>query len=262
MDLAYYYELWRGMMPADRRDAIAWWQDFYVKFYHGLYRGRPLEAVSARAWASTLVATALALVIGVVLGVLVAMVRTAHDQQRPGQPQNPVLGVLNVICKMYVTVIRGTPMMVQLLIMGFVIFASSRNYTMVGVLALGINSGAYVAEIIRGGLMALDAGQMEAGPLPGAGLPGHHALHRHAPGLQGHSPRPGQRVHHPAEGHLPDLGHRRQGAGLLRPGHRQPAPMRPCSLLIGAPCMYLILVMIFTWLQGKLERRLRQSDRR
>src|SRR5699024_5691783 len=111
----------------------------------------------------TLVATAVALAIGVVLGVLVAMIRTAHDQQRPGRPKNPVLGVVNAICKVYVTVIRGTPMLVQVLIMGMVIFASSRNYTFVGALTLGINSGAYVAEIIRGGLMSLDPGQMEAG---------------------------------------------------------------------------------------------------
>ena len=63
----------------------------------------------------------------------------------------------------YTTIIRGTPMMVQLLIMSMVIFSNSRNFTMVGALALGINSGAYVSEIIRGGLMAVDPGQMEAG---------------------------------------------------------------------------------------------------
>ena len=69
------------------------------------------------------------------------------------------------ICKIYTTIIRGTPMMVQLLIMSLVIFASSRNYTMIGILALGINSGAYVSEIVRGGLMSVDKGQMErAGP--------------------------------------------------------------------------------------------------
>ena len=69
---------------------------------------------------TTLLVTALALILGIVLGVLVAMLRTAHDQQRPGH-RNPILAVLNLICKVYVTVIRGTPMMVQLLIMGFVI---------------------------------------------------------------------------------------------------------------------------------------------
>ena len=74
-----------------------------------------------------------------------------------------MLGVFNAVCQVYTTVIRGTPMMVQLLIMSMVIFNNSRNFTMVGALALGINSGAYVSEIIRGGLMAVDPGQMEAG---------------------------------------------------------------------------------------------------
>ena len=66
-------------------------------------------------------------------------------------------------CQVYLTVIRGTPMMVQLMIMYFVIFASSRHSVAVATLAFGINSGAYVAEIVRGGIMSVDAGQMEAG---------------------------------------------------------------------------------------------------
>ncbi|MCI6175319.1 ABC transporter permease subunit, partial [bacterium] len=111
---------------------------------------------------TTLVVTALALALGVVLGSVVALVRVAHDQQRPHR-RNPVLGFFNAICKVYATVIRGTPMMVQLLIMSMVVFQSSRNFTAVGALTLGINSGAYVSEIIRGGLMAVDPGQMEAG---------------------------------------------------------------------------------------------------
>ena len=104
----------------------------------------------------------MALLLGVALGVIVAVVRTAHDQQRVGH-KNVILGVFNAICKIYTTVIRGTPMMVQLLIMSLVVFASSRNYTMIGILALGINSGAYVSEIVRSGLMSVDPGQMEAG---------------------------------------------------------------------------------------------------
>ena len=110
----------------------------------------------------TLQVAALALVLGIILGILVAVVRTTHDQQRPGC-RNPILGVLNAICQVYTTVIRGTPIMVQLLIMYFVIFASTRNQIGVAMLTFGINSGAYVAEIIRGGIMAVDAGQMEAG---------------------------------------------------------------------------------------------------
>ena len=111
---------------------------------------------------ATLQMTILALCIGIVLGVLVAVIRTAHDQQRLGQ-HNPVLGILNTICQVYTTILRGTPMMVQLLIWAFVIFKSSRNMIMVGTIGLGINSGAYVAEIVRGGLMSVDQGQSEAG---------------------------------------------------------------------------------------------------
>lgn len=113
--------------------------------------------------------TALALALGVLLGSVVALVRVAHDQQRPGHA-NPVLGVLNTVCKVYTTIIRGTPMMVQLLIMSMVIFSNSRNFTLVGALTLGINSGAYVSEIIRGGLMAVDPRSDGSRPQPGPEL--------------------------------------------------------------------------------------------
>ncbi len=92
------------------------------------------------------------------------------DQQEAGQI-NPRLKILNFLCKFYVTVIRGTPMMVQLLIMYLVIFASSRNMIGVAMLAFGINSGAYASEIIRGGIMAVDPGQMEAGRSLGFSYP-------------------------------------------------------------------------------------------
>jgi len=207
------YEAWKTLLRAGEATG---WQEFYVKFYQAFIDGSRWKQY-VNGVGTTLVVTAMALAIGILLGILVAMVRTAHDQQRVGK-RNPVLGVLNTLCQVYVTVIRGTPMMVQLLIMGFVVFSSSRNYTMVGALTLGINSGAYVSEIIRGGLMALDPGQAEAGQ-PGSELHRHHALHRHSPGLQGDLAGSGQRVHYSIEGHLPDYRHRRQGAGLRRPGH-------------------------------------------
>ena len=106
-----------------------------------------------------------ALILGVIIGIIVAVIRSAHDQKR-GKKKNfssLVLGILDSLCRIYLTVIRGTPMMVQLLIMYFVIFASTTNTELVAILAFGINSGAYVAEIIRGGIMSIDAGQMEAG---------------------------------------------------------------------------------------------------
>lgn len=111
----------------------------------------------------TLELTVLALVLGLILGVVVAVIRSAHDQMADQHKKNAALSVANTICKIYLTVIRGTPAMVQLLIMYFVIFASSTNTLLVGTLTFGINSGAYVAEIIRGGIMSIDKGQMEAG---------------------------------------------------------------------------------------------------
>mgnify|MGYP000642131569 CR=1 FL=1 len=105
---------------------------------------------------NTIIITFFAVLLGIFLGFVIAIVRSTHD--KTGK-----LKILNVICRVYLTVIRGTPMMVQLMIMYFVIFASSRHSVAVATLAFGINSGAYVAEIVRGGIMSVDAGQMEAG---------------------------------------------------------------------------------------------------
>ena len=158
MNLAQQFETLSEL--ARSGEALSVWQDIFVKFYQAfILEDRWLQYIEGVG--TTLLVTAMALALGVVLGSIVALVRVAHDQQRPHR-RNPVLGFFNAVLKVYVTVIRGTPMMVQLLIMMMVVFASSRNYTMVGALTLGINSGAYVSEIIRGGLMAVDPGQMEA----------------------------------------------------------------------------------------------------
>ena len=126
--------------------------------------------IEANRWAAllkgvgvTLEITAMALVLGVILGVIVAVIRSSHDQMSGQRQKNALLSVANAICKVYLTVIRGTPVMVQLLIMYFVIMATSTNKILVATLTFGINSGAYVAEIIRSGIMSIDKGQMEAG---------------------------------------------------------------------------------------------------
>jgi len=237
---------------------IGFWQEFYVKFYQAFIEGdrwiQYLKGVG-----TTLYVTALALIIGIILGVMVAMVRTAHDQQGPGH-RNVLLGFVNAVCKVYVTVIRGTPMMVQLLIMGFVIFASSRNFTMVGALTLGINSGAYMSEIVRSGLMSIDPGQMEAGRSLGMNylMTMQYIV-----------------IPQAIKNILPALGNEFiillkdtslitviGGQELLQAAQfiygRTYEQMFP---LIGTACIYLLLVMIFSWLLGKLERRLRESER-
>lgn len=255
--MAAQYELLKELLNSGTK--LSFEQEFFFKFYQAfILKDRWTQYI--KGVSTTLLVTAIALALGIVLGSVVALVRVAHDQQRPGH-KNPVLGFFNIICEIYTTIIRGTPMMVQLLIMSMVIFANSRNFTMVGALALGINSGAYVSEIIRGGLMAVDPGQMEAGRSLGLNymttmvviiIP--QAIRAVLPALGNEfivllkdtsliTVIGGKELLHAAQGIM----------------GRTYEAMFP---LIGIACMYLVLVMIFTWLLGKLERRLRQSDRR
>ena len=116
----------------------------------------------------TLEITLVAAVIGIVIGVLIAAVRSSYDKNEEtlklrGGFTYHIMRILNFICKLYLTVIRGTPVVVQLLITYFIIFAASSNGIAVAIFAFGINSGAYVAEIFRGGIMSIDEGQFEAG---------------------------------------------------------------------------------------------------
>ena len=235
------------------------WQDFFLKFYRAfLQEDRWQQYITGVG--TTLLATALALLLGVALGLLVAVIRTAHDQQRPGH-HHPVLGLFNAVTRVYVTVIRGTPMMLQLMIWMFVVFTWSRNATAVGVFGLGINSGAYVSEIIRGGLMAVDGGQAEAS---------------RSLGLNYFDTMRFVVIPQAIKAILPSLGNEfimllkdtslltviggkellYAARGIANRNYEQMFP------LFGAAAIYLVLVMIFTHLLSKLERRLRQSDRR
>ena len=105
-------------------------------------------------------------VIGVVIGFLIAIVRSTHDMNLSGRKcrsfGDVILKILNFICNIYITVIRGTPVVIQLMIMYYIILASVRNGIYAAIIAFGINSGAYVAEIVRSGIMSIDKGQIEA----------------------------------------------------------------------------------------------------
>ena len=238
---------------------MSFWQNFAQQFHTAFIEGDRwklyLQGVGV-----TLQLTVAALIIGVILGVVVAVIRTAHDQQRLGR-RNFFLGVLNIICKIYTTIIRGTPMMVQLLIWGFVIFKTSRDHTMVGIIGLGINSGAYVSEIVRGGLMSVDMGQMEAG---------------RSLGLNYLDTMRFIVIPQAFKNILPSLGNEFitlfkdtslvsaiGGTELVyyaeAVGGKTYQYMFP---YLGIAVIYLVFVMILTWLLGILERRLRQSDRR
>ena len=208
---------------------------------------------------TTLLVTALALALGIVLGSVVALVRVAHDQQRPNH-RNPVLGFFNAICEVYTTIIRGTPMMVQLLIMSMVIFSNSRNFTMVGALTLGINSGAYVSEIIRGGLMAVDPGQMEAGRSLGLNYITTMVVIIIPQAIRAVLPALGNEfiVLLKDTSLITTIGGKEllyAAQGIM---NRTYEAMYP---LLGVALIYLLLVMLFTRLLAKFERRLAQSDR-
>ena len=250
MRMAAQYEMLTQLAKAGTK--LDFGQDLFVKFYQAFIASNRWQQY-LKGVIPTLYVTAIALTIGVVLGSVVALVRVAHDQQRRGH-HDPALAVANAVCKLYATVIRGTPMMVQMLIMSMVIFANSRNFTMVGALALGINSGAYVSEIIRGGLM-------EAGRSLGLNYMTTMVLIVIPQAIRSVLPALGNEfiVLLKDTSLITVIGGKEllyAAQGIM---NRTYEPMFP---LFGVALMYLILVMIFTWLLGKLEGRLAKSDRR
>ena len=254
--MAAQYELLKELLNSGT--TLSFGQNFFFKFYQAfILKDRWLQYINGVG--TTLLVTAIALALGIVLGSVVALVRVAHDQQRPGH-RNPVLGFFNIICEIYTTIIRGTPMMVQLLIMSMVIFANSRNFTMVGALALGINSGAYVSEIIRGGLMAVDPGQMEAGRRLGLNYMTTMVVIIIPQAIRAVLPALGNEfiVLLKDTSLITVIGGKEllyAAQGIM---NRTYEPMFP---LLGDALIYLVLVMLFTRLLATFERRLAQSDR-
>lgn len=213
----------------------------------------------------TLLTTVLALLIGLALGIIVALVRSAHDQQQQGRKKNFVLSFFNLLARIYLTVIRGTPTMVQLLIMWFVIWASARsttqNMVICAVMTFGINSGAYVAEIIRSGIMSIDAGQMEAGRSLGLSyattmksviLP--QAFKNVLPALGNELITLLKETSIVTVIGLKDL---TKGAMIIQ-GKTYQAVVPYLAIAV----IYLAMVMILTTILGQVERRMRKNDQR
>ena len=212
--------------------------------------------------ATTLKITLVACLLGIVIGIVIAMVRATWDKNkddmRPGLSKS-LLGVGNAICQVYLTIIRGTPVVVQLLITYYIIFASSKISVGIAILAFGINSGAYVAEIIRGGIMATDNGQFEAGRSLGFNyvqtmryivVP--QVLKDVLPTLANEFIVLLKETSVAGYVAVVDL----TKAGDIIRG----VTYSPFMPLIAVALIYLVLVLFFTWLVGKLERRLRNSD--
>ena len=204
---------------------------------------------------TTLMITFFAVIIGMLLGFVIAIIRAMHDKTGKFK-------ILNVIAKIYLTVIRGTPVMVQLLIIYYVIFASVNiDKLLVGVLAFGLNSAAYVAEIVRSGIMSIDNGQFEAGKSLGLSyskimiyviLP--QAFKNVLPALGNELITLVKETSVVTVIGLRDL---TTGAMIV-----QSKTYQALVPYVAIAAIYLVIVMFLTWVMGKMERRLRQSDLR
>lgn len=202
---------------------------------------------------ATLKITFFAVLIGIVLGFLIAIIRSTYDKTHN-------LKFLNALCTVYLTVIRGTPVLIQLLIIYFVVFGSMKiDKTIVAVMAFGINSGAYVAEIFRSGIMSIDNGQFEAGRSLGFNYAQTMVYIIMPQAFKNVLPALGNEFivllkETSVAGYIAiqDL---TKGADIIR--SRTYSAFMP---LIAAAIIYLIMVMIFTYFIQRLERRLRSSD--
>ncbi len=241
-------------------------------FLNSLYDQFRLNFIDDNRWEwivkglkSTLIITLCALIIGLIIGIIIASIRSTYDKNLEtfklrGGIGYHIMKFLNFICHIYLTVVRGTPVVVQLLIAYFIIFASSRNGIYVAIFAFGINSGAYVAEILRGGIMSIDNGQFEAGRSLGFN---YLQTMRHIiipqvfknvlPALCNEFISLLKETSIAGYVGIVDL----TKAGDLIRG-RTFSPFMP---LIAVALIYLIIVLILTQLVKLLERRLRNSER-
>ncbi len=202
----------------------------------------------------TLRVTLFAVLIGIAIGFVVAIIRSTYE--KTGK-----LKIFNFLCNVYLTVIRGTPVVVQLLIIYFVIFSSVRvDKIFVAIIAFGINSGAYVAEIIRSGIMSIDPGQMEAGRSLGFNyiqtmwhiiIP--QAFKNVLPALGNEFIVLLKETSVAGYIALEDL---TKGGDVIR--SQTYSPFMP---LLTVAAIYLAIVMLLSFLLKQLERRLRNSER-
>lgn len=212
----------------------------------------------------TLEVTALALIFGVIIGLVIGIIRCAHDQQSANERhgvKGTILNFLNLVCHVYVTVIRGTPALVQLLIMYFIILVSAKSKVMVAVVTFSINSGAYVAEIFRGGIMSIDKGQMEAGRSLGLSYVQTMAYTIIPQAMKACLPALANELITLLKetsicGYI-GLNELTRGGDIIR-GTTFDALLP----LFAVALIYLALVMLLSYLMSLIERRLRKSDNR
>ncbi len=235
------------------------WQEFYHVMIEGNRYSFLIDGLK-----NTFLITFGALAIGVVIGIVVAAIRTSFDKNKESLQLHGgfgyhTLAFLNGICKIYLTIARGTPVVVQLMIAYFIIFASADDGVPVAIFAFGINSGAYVAEIFRAGIMSVDKGQFEAGRSLGFNYfrTMWHII----------IPQMFKVVLPTLCNEFIALLKETSVAGyvgvidLTKAGNTIAGRTFSYFIpLLSVAAVYLILVMILTWLVSLLERRLRKSD--
>lgn len=135
---------------------INFFKELYDSFYMSVIYDNRYEYI-LEGLGNTLLISLFAVIIGIIIGVVIALIRTNYEK-------NGKMKLANSLAKFYVNVVRGTPVILQLMIIYYVIFETvDINIVLVGIIAFGINSGAYVSEIIRAGINSVPDGQMEAG---------------------------------------------------------------------------------------------------
>ena len=212
---------------------------------------------------NTLIVTFFALILGIVIGAVVAIVRASYDKnysEMKGVLGKILLAIFNIISKIYLTVVRGTPVVIQIMIMYYIIFATSNNKIFVAILSFGINSGAYVAEIFRGGIMSIDEGQFEAGRSLGFNYVQTMVYVIIPQAFKTVLPTLGNEFivllkETAVSGYVALIDLTRAGDIVRGATYQAFMP------LFGVAAVYLIMVMFFSWLLGKLERRLRNDER-
>ncbi len=256
---------WQNQVDTFDMDSANWLQEFIYEFDRNFIReDRWLSLIQGLL--NTLYITFFAVLLGIAIGIVIALIRSTYDKNYEEMKQKKsgigrwVLAFFDAVCKVYLAVIRGTPVVVQLLIMYFIIFESSTNGIMVAIIAFGVNSGAYVAEIFRGGIMSVDHGQFEAGRSIGFNyiqtmiyivIP--QMFKNVLPTLCNEFIVLLKETAVAGYVGIADL----TKAGDLIRGRTFSAFMP----LIAVALIYFLIVMIFTKLVGNLERRLRKSDR-
>lgn len=238
-----------------------WFDDLKAQFILNFIKGDRWKLLVSGLGA-TLEITVFAVLLGIAIGIFISSVRSTYDNTYRDMRRGfgkVILSILNGICRVYLTIIRGTPVVVQLMISYYIIFASSNNKLLICILAFGINSGAYVAEVFRSGIMSVDAGQSEAGRSLGfnyiqtmAYIVIPQAFKNILPAIANEFITLLKETS--VAGYVATMDLTRAGDMILGVTFSAFMP------LIAVALIYLAMVMVLEWLEGKLERRLRNSD--